>query len=48
MEKTNEGFARDDTSDDVIMLGVASIETKGFPPDGNEGIGRTVGVGITE
>lgn len=48
MDKTNETTARFDEQDDIIELGVASVETKGDPPQGNEGIGRSAGVGITE
>jgi hypothetical protein len=48
MNKTNETTARFDAQDDIIELGVASVETKGNLPLGNESIGRSVGVGITE
>lgn len=48
MDKTNETNARPDVQDEIILLGVASVETKGVLPDGNEGIGHFVGVGITE
>ncbi|WP_197253244.1 benenodin family lasso peptide [Paenibacillus dendritiformis] len=34
--------------EDVIELGVASVETKGRGEPLNEGLGQTVGVGISE
>ncbi|WP_157598978.1 benenodin family lasso peptide [Rhodanobacter sp. Root561] len=37
--KTNENI-RNDTSDDVIVLGVASVETKGSGPGATEGNGH--------
>lgn len=44
---TNENI-RNDTSEDVIVLGIASVETKGGPATG-EGIGAgPVGSGISE
>lgn len=48
MDKTNETNTHFDAQDDVINLGIASIETKGIPPVGDEGQGLTAGVGITE
>ena len=46
MEKTNQ--SQRETQDDIFELGVASVETKGATPPSNEGIGLSVGVGITE
>jgi len=39
---------RNDTSEDVIELGLASIETKGTILPGDEMFGRVAGVGISE
>lgn len=43
---TNEDI-RINTSEDVIELGVASVETKGVQPIGNEFMGRATTPGIT-
>lgn len=48
MDKNNETTPRREAQEDVIVLGIASVETKGGPPPGDEGMGRTAGVGITE
>ena len=48
MNSRNDNIACPDEQDDILDLGIASIETKGALPDGNEGIGHFVGVGITE
>lgn len=48
MEKNNKTSPQREAQDDIIELGVASVETKGDPPQGNEGIGRSAGVGIAE
>jgi hypothetical protein len=48
MEKTIETNARPDVQDEITLLGVASVETKGVPPIGPEGQGLGAGVGITE
>ncbi|THF64868.1 benenodin family lasso peptide [Pseudothauera nasutitermitis] len=45
IENTPRVEAQDD---DIIVLGVASVETKGTPPMGPEGQGFGAGVGITE
>ena len=45
--KTNENI-RNDTSDDVIELGVASVETKGGVFNPGEAMGLTIGAGISE
>lgn len=39
---------RTNAPEDVIELGLASIETKGSPLPGNEGQGRAGEVGISE
>lgn len=44
---TNEK-ASSNASEEIIELGVASIETKGTLPPGNEGMGRIADLGITE
>lgn len=44
---TNENI-RSNAQEEVIVLGVASVETKGAPPQGNEGMGRSTLPGITE
>lgn len=44
---TNENI-RNDASEDVIELGVASIETKGDLPTSNEIVGHVAMTGITE
>jgi len=43
---TNENI-RNDTSEDVIVLGVASVETKGGS-DSGEAFGISAGMGISE
>lgn len=48
MDKTNQTTPREEMQDDIIVLGVASVETKGPPPMEFEGVGQSVGVGITE
>lgn len=47
MNHTNDNYARQDSHDDVIELGVASIETKG-PGGSVEPTGINVLPGITE
>jgi len=44
---TNENI-RNDTPEEVIVLGVASVETKGVLPIGNEFMGHATTPGITE
>jgi len=44
---TNENI-RTNASEDVIVLGVASVETKGVLPIGNEFMGHATTPGITE
>lgn len=44
---TNESI-RTNAQEDVIELGVASIETKGVLPIGNEAMGHAATPGITE
>jgi len=44
---TNEND-RNEALDDVIELGVASVETKGTILPGDEMFGRVAGVGISE
>lgn len=44
---TNENV-RNDTSDDVIVLGVASVETRGGGPYPTEFLGGQLGAGIAE
>jgi hypothetical protein len=44
---TNESI-RTNAPEEIIELGVASIETKGTLPPGNESMGRKVDLGITE
>lgn len=44
---TNESTISQAQNDDIIVLGVASIETKG-PPGAGEPIGLAVGLGISE
>jgi hypothetical protein len=39
---------RSDNSSEIVELGVASSETKGAPPAGNEGMGHQSLPGITE
>ena len=48
MNNSNEDTARPEIQDDIIDLGVASIETKGSPPMEFEGVGQSIGLGITE
>lgn len=48
MNSRNDSISSPDVQEDVLELGIASVETKGALPDGNEGIGHFVGVGITE
>lgn len=47
MDKTNETTTRNDARDEVIVLGVASLETKGIL-NRQEAMGGTVPVGIAE
>jgi len=44
---TNENI-RNEASEEVIELGVASVETKGALPIGSESMGHTATPGITE
>ena len=44
---TNDNI-RSELPEDVIVLGVASEETKGTDICGNEGLGYVAGVGISE
>jgi hypothetical protein len=44
---TNENICND-TSEEIIVLGVASVETKGVLPIGNEFMGHAATPGITE
>lgn len=39
---------RSNAPEEIIVLGVASIETKGAAPAGNEGLGHQAMPGITE
>ncbi len=48
MDKNNESSSRREAQDDIIVLGVASTDTKGPPPMELEGVGQSIGVGITE
>lgn len=45
--ETNESI-RTDASEDIIVLGVASIETKGGSGDVIEPLGENMGFGISE
>ncbi|WP_157515108.1 hypothetical protein [Luteimonas abyssi] len=44
----NENIRNEVQDGDVVELGVASVETRGMLPEGDEEFGRIVGVGITE
>lgn len=48
MDKTNESAARVDVQDDIIELGVASVETKGGGIVIIEALGDMPGAGISE
>lgn len=48
MSKTNENAPRTEAHDDVIVLGVASIETKGTALGNAEGFGQRPMPGISE
>jgi hypothetical protein len=48
MDKTNETTSRSEAENDVIALGIASIETQGGGGVQNEELGRMIGFGISE
>lgn len=48
MSKQNENAPRNEVQEDVIELGVASIETKGFQPGATEGMTLLIGPDIAE
>jgi|LNAP01.1.fsa_nt_gb hypothetical protein len=48
MNKTNEATPRPEGKNDIVVLGVASIETKGGSGEPIEPLGENMGFGISE